>query len=369
MTHWARKNRVLYVEQPLHPLALLRPRGGAGEQFRRWAAGLREVAPNIYSLVSAAPLPYHRSAPLTNALWANTVNQYCVLPSLQRAIRTLGFCDVLVWQYYPHAVPILNRLTPSLRVLHVIDDWTGLPGLPRSFAELENRAAREADLVITSSKPLFDSKRMLNPNTHLVRHGADIALFKMVDDSSLTIPQDVAGLPRPIIGYYGALHKLDGNLVRALAGRHPDWSFVFIGPVAGVQGADVSWGADLSNVRFLGERPQVELPAYLKSFAAVLFPFRRDVLTYSMCPIKAYECLAAGLPVVSVSLPEIDVLSPFVYSGVSVNDLDRLLEEALSEPVSRRAARVAFASHCSWSSRIAEFEDLVCQASDADHRD
>lgn len=365
MTHLARNNRVLYVEQPLHPLAALRRSGGGGAQFRRWAAGVREVAPNIHSLVSAAPLPYHRAAPLTNALWANTVNQYCVLPSLQRAIRVLGFRDVLVWLYYPHAVPILDRLTPSLRVLHVIDDWKGLPGLPLSFAQLEARAARDADLVITSSEPLFESKRMLNPNTHLVRHGADIALFTRVDDSELPIPRDIADLPRPIIGYYGALHKLDGSLVRALAARRPDWSFVFIGPISGVQGADVSWGTGLSNVRFLGERPQLELPAYLKAFAAVLFPFRRDALTYSMCPIKAYECLAAGVPVVSVSLPEIDVLSPLVYSGVNVDDLDRLLEEALSEPVSRRVARVNFASHCSWSSRISEFEDLVCQASDA----
>jgi glycosyltransferase involved in cell wall biosynthesis len=364
MAHLAQHNRILYVEQPLHPFAVLRRSGGFAAQLARWSRGLHEVAPNIHSLLSAAPLPYHSAAPLTNQLWANTMNQRWVLPSLLRALKSLTFREVIVWQYYPHAAPILAHLKPALRLLHVIDDWQALPGLPASFAQLESMAATEADLVITSSQPLFDAKQSLNPNTHLVRHGADIDLFSRVGDPTLSIPRDVIDLPRPIVGYYGALHKLDGSLVRSLATRHSDWSFVFIGPTGGVQGADVSWANGMANVHVLGERRQNELPAYLKSFAAVLFPFRRDALTYSMCPIKAYECLAAGIPVVSVSIPEIDVLAPLVYAGLTVEDLDCLLNEAMRESVDRRAARIEFASHCSWSHRIAEIEQLVCEASD-----
>jgi glycosyltransferase involved in cell wall biosynthesis len=367
MTHLSRLNRILYVEQPIHPLAILRRSGGFAGQLHRWKAGLRQVAPNIHTLLGAVPLPYHRAAPLTNGLWANTFNQRAFLPSLRHAAQTLEFRDPIIWMYYPHAITILDQLRPALCVLHIIDDWMALPGLPISFEQLEQQAVRRADLVITSSVPLFESKRKLNSRTHLVRHGADIELF---DKRGLSAepPPDLAGLARPIVGYYGALHKLDPALVKNLVLRHPNWSFVFIGPVTGVQGADVSWATGLPNVRFVGERPQHQLPAYLGSFAAVLFPFRRDRLTYSMCPIKAYECLAAGIPVVSVSLPEIDVLKPHLYSAESADELDALLIEAMNEPISRGRERAVFARQFSWQSRIKTIEDLAADALNAAER-
>ena len=264
-------------------------------------------------------------------------------------------------------MPELSRLHPRLVVAHIVDEWTGLSGVSAEYSTIEMDLLRHAHLTIVSSETLLDSKRTLSSNIHLVRHGADLHLFRQALLSTTPVPHDLMAIPEPRIGYYGALHKLDLNLVAYCARQHPEWSFVFIGPQSGRQGANLSSLNAYRNIHFLGPRPHSSLPGYLKGFQVAIMPFVINRLTLAMCPIKVYEFLAAGRAVVSVDLPEVRVLGDVVSIARSPEEFVRNLEQALIEQSGEFVFnRCQHAARFDWENSIAAVETLLQEALD-DH--
>ena len=131
----------------------------------------------------------------------------------------------------------------------------------------------------------------------LIRNAADYEIFSQVPEN---IYHDTQG--RRIIGYYGAIAEwFDLDLVEAVAKRHPECCIVMIG--ANTVNAKSRLGK-LPNVIFTGEVPYDTLPHYLYSFDVCMLPFKVVPLTLATNPVKAYEYLSAGKPVVAVDLPE-----------------------------------------------------------------
>src|SRR5262249_55743245 len=152
---------------------------------------------------------------------------------------------------------------------------------------------------------LCRDRKRFNPNTHWVPNGVDVDHF-----SQRAAPaDDVRDLPRPRLGFVGGLSEwVDLGLVAHLARARPDWSLILVGPV----GIDAAPVRNLPNVRLLGPRPYAALPAYLVAMDEGLIPFEQSPVTYHADPIKAYEYLAAGLPVVATDLPALRRLAPLV---------------------------------------------------------
>jgi glycosyltransferase involved in cell wall biosynthesis len=129
---------------------------------------------------------------------------------------------------------------------------------------------------------------------------------------------------------------------------HPEWTFVLIGPVD----TDVSLLSSLPNVLLTGRRPYSELPAYLGSFDIAVIPFKINSLTTGVNPVKLYEYLAAGRPVVSSDLPEVRVFRPQVAIANSNADfVIRLEEELAADSPGKRADRLLIAGQHSWKAR------------------
>src|SRR5205823_13347203 len=158
------------------------------------------------------------------------------------------------------------------------------------------------DLVFVVSETLLETKRRLNANTWTSPHGVDFEHFRRAQDADLAAPDDAAGLPRPIIGYFGSLEKwIDFELIDYLAEHRPQWTFLLVGRVA-VPAGRLS---QRPNVRWLGRRPYESLPAYGKLFNAAIIPFRINQQTLHCNPLKLREYLAMGKPIVSVDFPEV----------------------------------------------------------------
>jgi glycosyltransferase involved in cell wall biosynthesis len=227
-----------------------------------------------------------------------------------------------------------------------MDDHSGFLNNTPLVLQEEKRLIRTADLVIASSERLLQSVEGRSKKTLLVRNGCDFEHFGAVSHLLRARHSSL------LIGYYGAIAEwFDTALVAELARIRADWRFEMIGSTLG---GDVRCLEDLPNVRFLGERPYGLLPELIHGWDAFLIPFKRIPLTEATNPVKVYEMLAMGKPVVAVPLPE---LAPIADLGLIrlAEGAPRLAEEILSsiadstpEMVERRRE---FARRNTWNVR------------------
>ncbi len=351
MSRLARRNRVLFVES----LGLRRPQL-AGRDLARIARRLRRgLAPprEVDGLHVLAPLviPFHG-----NAL-VRRVNDRLLPLLVRRAARRVGIRHPILWAYVPQAEALIDTLEPELVVYHCVDDISAHSLIDTtSFRAAEDRFAARADLVLASAPKLAARMRTLSQNVLDAPNVADTGLFAQALQPGPLDP-GMSALPRPRIVFTGAIAaaKLDIPLLLALARARRDWSLALVGPVGlGDPHTDVSTLAAEPNVHMLGPRPYAELPAVLRAADAGLIPYARNELTESIFPMKVYEYLAAGLPVVATPLPALDGVAE-VLRASDAEGIEGLLDRALAEdtPELRLARSHAAASH-SWDERLRE---------------
>jgi glycosyltransferase involved in cell wall biosynthesis len=352
MSRLARDNRVLFVES----LGLRRPRLAQRDlrrMARRLRRGLRARPRPADGLHVLSPLvvPVHSMAP-TRALNAALVRR-----RVRAAARLLGMDRPLLWSYVPQAEALIEPLDPSLVVYHCVDDIAAQKGIDAgSFRGAERRFAERADLVLASSPPLAERMRSLSQNVLYAPNVADTAVFSQALEPGAE-DAAVAALPKPRIVFTGAVvgTKLDLDLIAGLARLRRSWSIALVGPVGpGDPHTDTSRLEAEPNVHLLGARSYGELPAVLRAADAGLIPYEVNELTSSVFPMKVYEYLAAGLPVVATPLPAlagVEGVATVRTADEAAERLDELLRADGPEARAERSRRVA--GH-SWDARLEE---------------
>jgi glycosyltransferase involved in cell wall biosynthesis len=360
MSRLARENRVLFVES----LGLRRPQLAGRDVARIWRRLRRGLAPPRASdglhVLSPLVLPLHRHAAI------RAINRRLLCAQVRRAAHALGMRHPILWGYVPQAEALIEALDPELVVYHCVDDIAAQAGVDTaSFHAAELRFAARADLVLASAPALAARMRGLSRNVLYAPNVADTELFaRALRPSPPAPPGDpaVAALPRPCIVFTGAIvaKKLDVPLLVALARARPRWSFALVGPVgAGDPGTDVSALRGEPNIHLLGTRAYEQLPEVLRAADAGLIPYARNALTQSIFPMKVYEYLAAGLPVVATPLPALAEVAE-VATAPSAEGIAHLLEEALAaDSPERRAERLRAAAAHSWERRLEEIAAAI----------
>jgi glycosyltransferase involved in cell wall biosynthesis len=357
-------HRVLYVEMPVHPFsALKRLAEFKSRVLPRLRAGAQPVAKNIWVMTGVFPLPYHR------AFWGffdftgiNWINQRVFLPRLLRAQRYLEFKNPILLSYYPLVIPIIDKLNVSRTIFHIVDEWQGMAGIPRSMAKLTRLMLTHADVTVVTSARLYERYKLEAKCIELLRHGTNVAQFSEVALKKGRMDDRLSPSPSgKKVGYYGALHKLDPYLISCVAASRPNWTFFFVGPLTGEQG--VGWKASFpSNVHFLGPMQHHMLPEFLVALDVVWMPFIINELTQSMSPIKIYEVLSAGLPLVVSDLMECRLVArdQAFFAGSKdehISQLTLAMEAWSPEEVRRRVSSV---SDCDWNERYNRFLSFLC---------
>jgi len=356
MSRLARENRVLFVES----LGLRRPQLAGRDVkriLRRLRRGLQRPRPaDGLHVLSPLVIPLHRFAAVRR------LNRRLLPFLVRRAAKRLGIERPLLWAYVPQAEALLETLDPSIVVYHCVDDIAAQPGIDgASFRAAEERFASRADLVLASAPSLAGRMRELNGNVLFAPNVADTGLFATALEPGAVDP-GLDALPRPRIVFTGAVvaTKLDVPLLAELARARPGWSFALVGPVGvGDPRTDVSALAAEPNVHLLGGRRYDELPAVLRGADAGLIPYARNELTDGIFPMKVYEYLAAGLPVVATELPSLAGVAEVARASDAAG-LAALLDDALAhDDPARRAERSRAAEGRSWDARLAEIDAAV----------
>jgi glycosyltransferase involved in cell wall biosynthesis len=353
MGRLARANEVLFVES----LGLRRPQLAGRDLSRLWRRlrrGLRGArrADGLHVL-SPLVLPLHSKASV------RALNRRLLRLQVRRAAGRLGMERPILWAYVPQAEAVIDALGPSLVVYHCVDDVAAQKGVDaESFRAAEERFARRADLVLASAPALAERMRALNDHVLYAPNVADTGTFATALEPGPVDPA-LEALPHPRLVFQGAIvaTKLDVELLAGVAGLRPGWSIVLVGPRgAGDPTGDLSPLDRAPNVHLVGPRPAGELPQVLRGADVGLIPYAVNELTRSVFPMKVYEYLAAGLPVLATPLPALEGLEE-VGTVATAEELVSACERELTadSPERRRERSRAAASH-SWEARIEEIE-------------
>ena len=272
-------------------------------------------------------------------------------PSLLEAMRrTLNIVaavllvQVATWRDV--AVEARRRFGWQL-VYDCMDEWNSFPGMKPELLAAEERLVTEADLVTVSAGRLLDKWRGRNAHVELIRNAADFVRFSVpVHERAL---EDIK---HPIVGYFGAIAAwFDIELLTRVAAERPSYSFVLIG---GVFDVDMSSLEKLPSVHILGQQPYERMPAYLHAFDVCIIPFVVNEITAATDPVKFYEYISQGKPVVSTHMPELEPYRDVVSMADDADDFLRKLDLAVSEDdPALRARRVEVARANTWPARSA----------------
>ena len=322
---------VLYVETQVHWVTYFRLLRLRWRRATAFLHGPREVEPNLWVYTLPIALPFFQMwRPLCH------INAWMMTHALRAAMRKIDMRDPVVYSYAPYAAPIVRRLRPAKVVYECVDEFAAAKGLvrPAVVRALEQDMLAQADVTIVTAPKLYDSKRALCQRTHLIPNAAEVERFNPIARGEVPSHAVYRGIPGPRIGFVGALaYWIDLDLIAFLAERRPNYQFVFIGPVS------VSIGSlkQFKNIHWLDRRPYDELPALVAGLDVCLNPYRVVGVAEACSPLKLYEYLASGKPIVSTRMPEAEKFADIVMIADSYEEALAHVDSVLSSPLDNLA--------------------------------
>jgi GT2 family glycosyltransferase/glycosyltransferase involved in cell wall biosynthesis len=280
--------------------------------------------------------------------------------SLSDLLESLALGDVVCLLQIPFWAPLANRLRERYgwRVVYdCMDEWAGFPGVGEPVLALEDGLVREADLTVVTAGRLHEKWDGRAARLALARNGVDLEHYRRHYGENGLLGE----VRHPVLGYFGALASwVDVELVEKVARRFPEATLVLAG---GVFDVDLSGIEDLPNVRLLGQRPYEEMPRLLWHFDVCLIPFLVNDITEAVNPVKLYEYLSGGKPVVAPRLVELLPYEDLCYLAGGHDEFLAGIEAALAEPAEdpRRERRRWVAEENDWRERYRTIDEAVAE--------
>ncbi len=341
-------NRVMYVEQQMHWAGWLADVKHQFSRAWRWLKGPRKVAPNLWVFTLPIVLPFFQMSGLVNR-----VNNAFLLPVLRAQAQRLDFRSPILWTYTPHSADFIGRLGEKAAIYECVDDFTASKGLVNGgvVGRLEREVIESADLLIVTTPELAAIKREGARRIVTVPNGAEVEHFARAADPGLLPAEPFAHLKHPVVGFLGSLNYwIDTHLLARIAKAHPEWTLALVGPhdllgnIAPLEG--------LPNVVMTGRVPYEEVPDYVRAFDVCLNPYILDNVAEGCSPIKLYEYLATGKPIVSVDMPEARRFEGLIRIARDPDDFVPQVEAVAAADDGLSGERMAEANRHSWRARF-----------------
>lgn len=364
--HLAKDNYVYYVDRPFTWKDYIKFRDSKEYKIRKphffssTNSYIQTDIPNLKIIISP-PVPSINMLP-EGVFYRAAVkfNEGIVAKRLKKVIKHLNIKDYIYINSYNYTYPTFHQLIkPVLTVYHCVDPLVEEYQIRHGLIS-EDIVVKSVDLVICTSKQLRDSKKKLNSNSFFIPNAANITHSQKALDSQLPVAGILADIKKPVIGYFGNIERrIDYNLLSELLQQNPDKNFVFVGPI------DIDYldhpVFKTPNISLKGAVPYEEMPAVLKGFDVAIIPFKKDDVSNAIFPLKLFEYLGSGRPVVSTDF-NIDLRE---FTGDTVNycssvaEFSEALNTALNDTADLQQKRLAVAAENTWEHRILEIENLL----------
>ncbi|MFA5388590.1 MAG: glycosyltransferase [Candidatus Omnitrophota bacterium] len=351
MSRLSANNRVFYVEYQSNLLHLFK-RGywkkllNAFGKISKLNENLFIYTPPFYLL----PWGYYFR-------FVNKLNQALLYSAMMKEMKKIGFDPSIAWVYPPIAIDLVKYMKGIFLVYHCIADFSiEKRNLLRRHTtiRMEDELAKLSDLLFALTKTLCIRYSKLNKNVVFFPSAVDIELFNKIPMEQ-ELPKDIKDIKKPIIGLVGYLDDrvLDIDILEHMSLEKPDWSLVLIGPI--LRGSrSFSKLQKIRNVHFLGPKTHLDIPSYVRFFDVCLIPYQKNKFMENVSPLKLYEYLALGKPVVSTDFSEEVRGIDDIFVAKDKEDFIRCIKKALeskseADPIKRRKD---IASKNSWDARM-----------------
>lgn len=254
--------------------------------------------------------------------------------------------------------PFWYSMAKSIKGITIVydcmDDHSGFVNNSKEILQVEKDLLKNADLVITTSARLSEKIREVRENS-IIRNAAESLWFSQAPEHLIYKSN------RPVVGYYGAISDwFDIDLIIKSAKAYPEFDFVLVGSTFL---CNTNKAKKVKNIHFIGEVPYADLKGYLYAFDVCIIPFKLIELIQCTNPVKFYEYIAAGKPVVSTDIPEVRLVSDYAYVSSDHDEFIKNLELAMAskEDESAIKARQSFALENQWEHRVDQLEKSISE--------
>ncbi|MGC9329213.1 MAG: glycosyltransferase, partial [Candidatus Hinthialibacter sp.] len=262
-------------------------------------------------------------------------------------LHLIRFNNPIIWSANLSSVHIIPKFQKRLLVFYCEDkmDKNRYVKNKKILEEYDLELTQMSDVILCSSYETYSfyQKKLAPGRAFYIPHAINTDLFVEAYQNDTPLPEDIAKIKKPIIGFHGALtSSKDIDLLHYCASKRPDWSFVLIGRITD---GDYQPLKELPNIHFLGYKPFEQIPYYIKGYDVGIIFRKLSEWTRFCNPTKTNEYLIMGKPVVSVDIPEIrKEYSNVIYIAKNPKEFLQGIEHELMtdspEKIAKRRAKV-----------------------------
>ncbi len=363
---------ILFVNPEIHFMDIVRkPARLQSSAYRELMSYLipRRVSPGITVFTPIVlPLTYKGKAlePLRHWLEMKTIGPYIKKGFILYLNSLVREDNPVFWKLFEHS---------RYRIFDWSDDFS-------TFAENEEEKSIDEDiarrfiensnLVVAVNENLAARARKLKKNSFCLRNGTNFNHMRLADSEETVPHRQCSKLERPIIGYMGYMNptRIDTCLIYDIAKENPGWQFVFIGP----QVTENPLGKDLpklKNIHIFPPVPYSELPGVLKCFDVCIIPNQINKHTAGNDPIKLFDYLASGRPIVSTPTAGLEQFDGIVDVADGPQEFAMHIRRRLidKDKLQSKNRRIRAARDNSWETRAERFGRLIRECVFGDQRE
>ena len=276
---------------------------------------------------------------------------------------------IIALLFDPQFYPYIEHLEPCDVAFHAYDVYAHQSGWNEEKEKFQSDLLDNAKVITASSAAI--ARHLGREGIHIIPNGADVDAF--INSSALPEPDDLKAIPHPRISYVGTINrKVDFPLIELIARANPNLQWVLVGRVEDNELISDDYNGEsyircksLSNVHFLGQKHRSEVPAYVGNMDINTMCYRADNAGWwtAGSPLKLYEYLSAGKPILSSALESVIGTSPTIHICTTTTEWKNSIDKIIQNPFTQYQEEAIKKIHNnSWDSRTKDLEKIIQEA-------